>query len=779
MNKQTKVILLLLVLVGISWGQTRMWNALKRGDTITIAVVGSSWADSITAQWPRFLATAIDSQFPGHVHLENRGVAGKQFETILSDFIACVSSPNPPATIFVEFHPRDFYPSDMQKYPDTLSYFREHLLSALALGKAQAPNCDIILWLPYQLCQNNFMSNQAQLLDMARSVAVTESIRIADNWQAFSNVCSTPCCPEYSELLYDGSHTTILAASIVETEALNALQDIPRDISPPTSAPGNVRALAISNRSGLVQWNAVADSADPQSGIAGYEIFRNSIHLKFIFGEISNYYIDTSLVELSNYSYTVLALNKQLLRGTISSSSAFVAPADHTAPQLLKVLTNGSSHFSSLVFDEPIEDTAVVARPGSFSVGGCPAIILNAIPQPNGKTVMIETDSILTNKNATITVSGVCDVAHEPNCITSPQTVHVSAGNVALGAYYKVVDLSSSNSAKPFLASLISQTVSFQEGITSPVGGVISYIFQDIGVLSQGLINIQAPGQYCFYLTTNSDSAEFSIGATPTKKLSALHQQDSISYSFQKGMVPFAIAASNRLFHDSLALHLFWSGPGFTRTLIADSLVFHSTGDSQATGQLRIISPASGQVMHPGDSIPIVWNQDSNLGAIQLIFEISFTNGKTWQPILTSAINSKAGAFIWPVPQSFPGVTLPIDSALIRASAYGTNGPFVYSPYFSISSETGAKLRSPLLNPFKGALLIRAISKNRIAISFNALQHGCMKITTLQGRIIVNCRINPGLNTIHALLARGLYLFQILSDDSRSKYLGKIIIAEN
>src|SRR5271157_1464276 len=97
-----KVFLIVVIQAGLSWGLTRTWNSLEHGDTVTIAVVGSSRADSFSAQWPQLMATAIDNKFPGQIHLDNRGVTGTGTYFIDSSFIACLSQANPPSAIFFE-----------------------------------------------------------------------------------------------------------------------------------------------------------------------------------------------------------------------------------------------------------------------------------------------------------------------------------------------------------------------------------------------------------------------------------------------------------------------------------------------------------------------------------------------------------------------------------------------------------------------------------------------------------------------------------------------------
>jgi hypothetical protein len=624
------------------------------------------------------------------------------------------------------------------------------------------------------------LPNQEAIENVARTVAIADTIRMADNWWAFEHICNEPCCLQYSDYLYDGSHTHIGAALLVEIEALRALQDIQRDFSPPSSAPANVRAQATGNRSALLQWNAVRDSAVPnlENAITGYAVYRNGSPAGFCNGSLSTFFIDTSLCELSNYSYTVSAFNAQLINGPQSSASTISTPADHTPPQLLKAVSNGNSYFTTLLFDETI-DAQSAAHAESYTVNDSHAIVLNALPQPDGKSVIIQTDSILTSKSASITISGISDVAHDPNRIVIPQKIIVTPGNVVQGVYYRMVgDLTLSDSIKLSPGAIVQKNPAFQEGISYQLSGTIYCInHKNIGGLLQGLLDIRSAGRYRFFLTSHSDSVEIDIGAATSKILAGPQTRDSITLDLQQGMLPIMLAGFNYEKCDSLFLDLQWSGPGFTRTSILDSLLYDLIGDVPPAGfHGRMISPAAGQIAHPGDSIPIAWTQDNGSTVFQLIFEISFSKGKNWQQLYPSAINSKIGNFLWHVPDSIPRIVIPVDSALIRVSAYGTNGPYIYSPYFSVAIKTDVRLRANKLNPLNDKILVRAIAGKSVLISFNAPLSGSMTIMDPRGRVVARVPVKKGANTVKTLLSKGLYMFQISYSDLSSKRIGKIIL---
>jgi hypothetical protein len=222
---RTSILILVLAFFGTPCAASRTWNALIKGDTVVIEVVGSSRTDSNSARWPRLLTSSIISRFPGQVFLENKGLGGTQFEAINSRFLTCLSALKPPSAIFFEVFMDEAHPSDLKNYPDEFAYFRDHLRKAVTKGKAFAPKCDIILWLPFRLCKSCFIPDQQKLIDIAKEVAVAENVLIADNWMNFEKICSKPCCQKYNYYSHDGNHTTLAGDTLVAMEALRALRD--------------------------------------------------------------------------------------------------------------------------------------------------------------------------------------------------------------------------------------------------------------------------------------------------------------------------------------------------------------------------------------------------------------------------------------------------------------------------------------------------------------------------------------------------------------------------
>ena len=764
-----------LLLIGAAWGASGTWTALENGDTVTIAVVGSSWAATQTAQWPQMTVDGLDSLFPGRVHLDNKGVPGKQFESILNDFLSCMAASSPPTAIFVEFHFHENNKSDLQNYPDSAAYYADHLRQALRQGKALAPQSDIVVWMPYRICQAMLDYGPiTKILDSARAVASAEGIPTADNWPAFERICSDPCCSRYSEFLYDGSHTTEIGGAIVSSEAIRVLRDVARDSTAPSLMPLNVHAQAINNRSVLLTWDALGDGADPQSGIAGYAVKRNDEWTGTIRGGLSTSFLDTTVSELTTYSYTVFSFNNQLIEGPASQSASASTPADHNPPQLCKVYSWANSHYAALMFDEPL-DSENASNPKSYSVQGCgEATILRAALQPGGMSVVVESDSALAKQNVTVTVTGLMDAAHEPNSITTSQTMKLTTGIINSGLYFRTVgDLSLSN-AKNSPVFLIQKNPYALQGTASGCSGTLAAKFNNLGGLLQGFINIQTTGRYWFYTTFNADTAEFAVGAASPKSLAG-QVQDSLAIDAQAGLTPMIMAAFN-FKKNPLSLSMEWAGPGFARSSIADSLLFYQNGDSStANFQGHFISPAAGQAVRPGDSVLVAWAQDNSSQVFDLMFEVRYT-GSTWRDILSSSISSALGRFSWPIPDSIGGVSWPADSVVIRGYQYGHPENNMVSRSFTISRDAPGHIKSSFKVSKEGKMLVRTIARNVTLISLQVAEHGRIKIISLQGRTMASAILAQGANRIEFTIPAGAYLFSITGKNAKVRHSGRIML---
>jgi hypothetical protein len=88
-------------------------------------------------------------------------------------------------------------------------------------------------------------------------------------------------------------------------------------VDDPPTIPGNVVATPLSQTAITVTWNPSVDD----TGLAGYEVFRNSMFLATVTAPTTAY-TDTSLTSSTSYSYAVRAYDIGLLYSALSTSSA-------------------------------------------------------------------------------------------------------------------------------------------------------------------------------------------------------------------------------------------------------------------------------------------------------------------------------------------------------------------------------------------------------------------------------------------------------------------------
>lgn len=209
------------------------WQSLEQGKHVSIAIVGSSWATPQISNWPMVFSDSLSRHFPGLASIDNRSVPGKQFEWMLNGLNESLQKTPLPNAIILEFHPVEFKPTSIENFHDTLSYFENNLRDALYKAHRRAPGTELFLWVPYRLCKNHATAMQSSLTHRVIAVAHDESVRIIDIWNLFEHICKEPCCPEYTQYLYDGSHASLQAGRFIAQAALLVFQGKSPDQTPP------------------------------------------------------------------------------------------------------------------------------------------------------------------------------------------------------------------------------------------------------------------------------------------------------------------------------------------------------------------------------------------------------------------------------------------------------------------------------------------------------------------------------------------------------------------
>lgn len=157
-------------------------------------------------------------------------------------------------------------------------------------------------------------------------------------------------------------------------------------------------------------------SEDPESGITGYEIYRdlipNPITLYVTVGDTTNY-VDYTLTENETFYYRIKALNGAGLKSTnYSNEVSATTNADITKPVVSFVTSERDTSTVYIEFSERVEEaSAEVLTNYNINKG---VSVLSAELMLDEKTVFLKTSSLL-DSTYTLAVSNVKDKAIVPN----------------------------------------------------------------------------------------------------------------------------------------------------------------------------------------------------------------------------------------------------------------------------------------------------------------------------------------------------------------------------
>jgi hypothetical protein len=196
------------------------------------------------------------------------------------------------------------------------------------------------------------------------------------------------------------------------------------DKTPPTT-PQNLKAQALSESRIDLTWDA---SDDPESGISGYNIYRDNT---LINTSTTLSFSDTSLNSNTTYTYQVSAVNGQGLESGRSNTAQTTTFSDTTPPTILSVTVQSPVH---ILFSEPL-DEASATDISNYSIN--PGIIIHsATLEGDLRTVVLITSDHIENVEYTLTVNGVKDLAGNP-MVGATYTYQYSGGLVS---YWKFDD---------------------------------------------------------------------------------------------------------------------------------------------------------------------------------------------------------------------------------------------------------------------------------------------------------------------------------------------------
>ena len=128
------------------------------------------------------------------------------------------------------------------------------------------------------------------------------------------------------------------------------------DVTPP-SIPASLHTTGVFYNSVALAWSA---SADPESGVTGYRVYRDGTALSYTAGTS---YTDTSVAAGTTYSYTVRAINGAALDSADSTATTAITPLptdteEPSVPQNLHAVTIGTDG-AQIAWDAATDNVAV------------------------------------------------------------------------------------------------------------------------------------------------------------------------------------------------------------------------------------------------------------------------------------------------------------------------------------------------------------------------------------------------------------------------------------
>jgi hypothetical protein len=193
------------------------------------------------------------------------------------------------------------------------------------------------------------------------------------------------------------------------------------DTSPPT-APGNLTATPTSDRQVNLSWSPAIDA---ETGIVQYKVFRDGLHVATVKGWS---YSDTGLVEQTQYSYTVSAINYHGVEGPQSAAATAITLVDVTPPHVVSVNASGAANEVRIVFDESVEK-ASAERPTNYVIDQGMTVFAAKLSS-DVRTVLLTTSQHSHLATYRITVNNLRDRAYVPNVIASNTTMAYTYSSV-------------------------------------------------------------------------------------------------------------------------------------------------------------------------------------------------------------------------------------------------------------------------------------------------------------------------------------------------------------
>ncbi len=321
------------------------------------------------------------------------------------------------------------------------------------------------------------------------------------------------------------------------------------DTTPP-SAPSGLIATATSAKSVGLKWTAATDNV----GVTTYLVFRGRTQVGT---STSTSYSDTGLTQLTQYSYTVYAVDAAGNRGLISNTGTAKTP-DGTPPNAPASLTATITSLSQVKLTWTAATDNVGVTGYQLSRGGV---------QINTSTGLTYSDSGLTPATSYTYAVYAVDAAGNVGpgkavTVTMPPTA-APAGAGWAGAYFANTSLSGAPIGR------LDPTINFSWGSGSPTTGIGS---DNFSVRWTGQLTPAKTGTYTFYTQADGGVRLYINDKLVINHWTAGANNQSTTFALTAG-----VAANVRLEYfdttGTATAQLLWSGPSIAKAIIPSSVM--------------------------------------------------------------------------------------------------------------------------------------------------------------------------------------------------------------
>ncbi len=190
------------------------------------------------------------------------------------------------------------------------------------------------------------------------------------------------------------------------------LRAILEDVSPPSDVAAE--EATVSGTSIALKWQP---AVDPESGIAGYEIYRDTTaDAAALLASVGNTttFTDETFQEATTFYYRIKAVNYAGLKSDNFSNAVFATTEnDAQPPEIINVIASGEATTLYIEFSERINE-AMATDISNYEIDNS-ATVDSATLALNGKTVVLRTSELSEGVLYQVVVKHIKDLARVPN----------------------------------------------------------------------------------------------------------------------------------------------------------------------------------------------------------------------------------------------------------------------------------------------------------------------------------------------------------------------------